>query len=166
MSAIFSNRSVFPNVVNLKLAVKCSEGERVPSDRAGKTSIPFSLLLHIRDFTLTVSNFAVQPPADDARIPPLRSLNFENCASLLRSWIRDVLKQLENQGELGSLETLSVENCALFRNLDVDCRSIATGTIIDYLEAEMHSNAYHSHFVGGAVVGRPGGYDYWAYGGP
>jgi len=34
MSAIFSNRSVFPNVVNLKLAVKCSEGERVPSDRA------------------------------------------------------------------------------------------------------------------------------------
>lgn len=152
---MFNNRDIFPNVINLNLSVICTDGDYSPQGRAGKMEIPFSLLGQIRHFTFTVSSFEALPPTDGARIPPLRSLSLVKCTGLTRSWIFEVLKQLHNQGDLGSLENLSVNDCAVRRNFSLDCRTLSPEVILEKVGAEMRllSNNYYS----------PTGFDYWSH---
>ncbi len=140
MAAFFADQSIFPAVTRLKLTVTCNEsGMRLGYGPSGAISIPFSFLGGIRHLILSITGFSeVRPPAADERVPPLRSLRLQQCDSFDVSWLLDVLRNLNTQGDLGKLEVLSTSACGSFlRDIKVNCHSIPQGTLLEYLKAEL-----------------------------
>ncbi|KLO18980.1 hypothetical protein SCHPADRAFT_899317 [Schizopora paradoxa] len=139
---LFLMFNIFTKVVNLKLNVYCNEGDYALHRRAGEISVPFSVLGRIREFTFTVSNFELQLPSTDTRIPPLRSLNLIDCMPVPHVWVYEVLKLLDNQGDLDSLEKLRIYNRGSRWNFNLDCRPLSPESILKRVRLEKSRSSF------------------------
>ncbi|KLO18959.1 hypothetical protein SCHPADRAFT_94984 [Schizopora paradoxa] len=140
MEPFFQDEVTFPAATTLNLSVKCINSEmRYSTVLSGKISIPFMLLGNIRHLTLTIAGFSMAHPSKDG-IPPLRSLKLQDCDCIDPLWLFAVVEKLEQQGNLGELEEISIIGCgARLQDLELKCRAITQGTVLEYLREKVLS---------------------------
>lgn len=153
MTPFFKDELIFPAVTRLNLTVDCHQSAmHFGSGSSGTISIPFILLANIRHLTLTVTGFNEVVPSNDD-VPPLRSLSLQKCDCVYPGWVLDVVQKLDQRGDLGELEVLSITACgSRLRDLEIKCRSIRQGTLLEHLRSRLHSrkllsNPYHDPYT-------------------
>lgn len=137
ISPFFLDESIFPAVTTLNLTVNCDPSMVYGFGPVTPFSIPFILLGNIQHLTLSISGFDQLIPSEDD-LPALRSLRLENCDCIDSSWIFDAVENLNQRGNLGELDLLSISDCDKHLcDIEVKCRSFPQGALLAHLQTKL-----------------------------
>lgn len=132
--AILDGQTRFSSLERLELGIECVDSALQIKHLGGlgRVQLPLSLLESITHLTLRVENFKVLL-LDDHRIQPLHYLHLKNCNTIGRGWMNSILKKLEEQDDLESLEEVRTELCEMMSSVSVCCHTIPQGDLVKHI---------------------------------